>query len=200
MSVKGIVNGVCVDPEKYFMSLVEGKDPADYAKVIISIREKLWQYGIGYQGRSDGTPSSRLFLPLNVCQDARPLTAEEKHLGVKQVEACWALTADTVKNDADGNPSEWQWVVGGEGTYLPVGVASAPTPAPHAGILSKEEALVFLGKLDGLYRNLLKRQEGIGGDMQAIAQWFFSGVIEGKSIEQVEKDLRNSDEYRMKNS
>lgn len=126
----GIVNGVCVDPEAYFFSLVKGTSPADYPAVILSIREDLWRYGIGYQARSDGTPSSRLFLPTAACPDARPLTEQAKFLGVRQVAACWLLTADTVKNDAAGHPAEWAWVLGGEGTYQPVAASVPPVVPP----------------------------------------------------------------------
>lgn len=76
-----------------------------------------------------------------------------------------------------------------------------PAPVPPLGrVLAKPEAFAFLKALDAFYRapEGLQRADGIGGDMEAIAQWFFQGVIEGKTIEDVKAQIRNSDEWRAK--
>jgi hypothetical protein len=78
------------------------------------------------------------------------------------------------------------------------GLDAAPPPAPAPAFLEKGAAFIRLKSLDRMYRELLLRPEGIGGDMEAIAQWFFQIVIEGKTDAQIEAQLKASDEYRMK--
>ncbi len=75
--------------------------------------------------------------------------------------------------------------------------APTPTPTPH-GILSKEQAFEAMKWLDGIYRTELLRPEGLGGDMEAVAQWFFSLVIEGESRESVLAKIKSSDEWKSK--
>ena len=74
-----------------------------------------------------------------------------------------------------------------------------PVPPPSR-VLPKDQAFVFLKALDDFYHaeDGLKRENGIGGDMEAIAQWFYQGVIEGKSIEDVKEQIRQSGEWRQK--
>lgn len=71
----------------------------------------------------------------------------------------------------------------------------APQPVPA---LPKGEAFARLKNLDRMYRELLLRPEGIGGDMEAIAQWFYQIVLEGKTDAEIEAQLKASDEYRAK--
>lgn len=79
-------------------------------------------------------------------------------------------------------------------------ITGAGTLPPSSHILPKGEAFVFLKALDAFYRapEGLQRPDGIGGDMEAIAQWFYQGVIEGKTIEDVKNQIRNSDEWKAK--
>ena len=75
----------------------------------------------------------------------------------------------------------------------------APVP-PRIPILPKGQAFAALKALDAFYRapEGLQRPEGIGGDMEAIAQWFYQMVIEGVSIEDVFTQIRASHEWRSK--
>ncbi len=88
---------------------------------------------------------------------------------------------------------------------LPSGPAPKPVPVPQPPqpplkVLPKDQAFTFLKALDAFYRSDdgLKRPEGVGGDMEAIAQWFYQGVIEAKSIEDVKAQIRTSDEWKSK--
>lgn len=73
-------------------------------------------------------------------------------------------------------------------------------PVPAVKILPKADAFEFLKALDAFYAapEGLQRPDGIGGDMEAIAQWFYQGVIEGHSIEDVKAQIRHSDEWKVK--
>lgn len=127
--------GVLVDPKNYFLSLVWDKPPAEFARVFRAIQQDLWKYGIGFQTRSDGTPTSRVYLPTAICPSAGAVTPQDKFLGVRQDPQCfgdefaWA-GADTVENDAEGFPIAWTWQPRGSGTYQPV---PAPDPPPPSG-------------------------------------------------------------------
>lgn len=82
------------------------------------------------------------------------------------------------------------------------GAMPSPVPVRPATILDKGAAFAALKELDAFYRakDGLDRADGIGGDMEAIAQWFYQLVIEGKSIEDVKAQIRTSDEWRSKHS
>lgn len=86
----------------------------------------------------------------------------------------------------------------GSGSTVPV-PAPKPVPPP-AGVLSKPAAFEALKALDAFYRadDGLKRSDGVGGDMEAIAQWFYQLVIDGVSIESVKIQIRASDEWKGK--
>ncbi len=74
-------------------------------------------------------------------------------------------------------------------------------PEPERPVfLPKGEAFMLLKALDAFYRapEGLQRPEGIGGDMEAIAQWFYQLVIERVSLENVFTQIRNSHEWRSK--
>jgi len=76
-----------------------------------------------------------------------------------------------------------------------------PTPhSPSSKVLPKGEAFVALKELDAFYRSDdgLKRPEGIGGDMEAIAQWFYQLVIEGVALDDVKAQIRGSHEWKEK--
>lgn len=75
-----------------------------------------------------------------------------------------------------------------------------PVPGPVAGVLPKPEAFAFLKALDAFYRapDGLQRADGLCPDVEGVAQWFYQGVIEGKSIEDVKAQIRQSDEWRAK--
>lgn len=76
----------------------------------------------------------------------------------------------------------------------------APPPPPAQKILPKGEAFAFLKALDAFYRapEGLQRADGLGPDMEGIAQWFYQGVIEGVTLEQVFTQIRNSNEWKAK--
>lgn len=83
--------------------------------------------------------------------------------------------------------------------FLRTGGVRTPPP-PAIKVLPKGEAFTALKALDAFYRaeDGLQRPEGIGGDMEAIAQWFYQLVIEGRTIEDVQAQIRNSGEWKEK--
>jgi hypothetical protein len=126
-------HGVCVNPEHFFKSLVWDKPPAQFEQVFREIEDALWKYGFGFQCRSDGTPSSRLYLPTAICPNAGAVTPQDEHLGVKQDPLCWSdeyawAGADTIENNAAGQPIGWTWQPRGSGVYVPVPAPNQPQP------------------------------------------------------------------------
>lgn len=119
----GVVNGVLIDPEKYFFSLVAGKNPADYERVMREIENDLYKYGLGQQCDSGCTPRARLFLPTAACRNASP-SPSELCLGVKQQATCWDHAVDV----SDG--VSWAWVDRGGPPYVPLD----PTPVPPSDV------------------------------------------------------------------
>jgi len=123
----GVVNGVLVDPQAYFFSLVAGKNPTNYIDVLNEIGPDLYKYGLGQQKDSGCTPRARLFLPtgnagcINAAPDNTPL---EQCLGVKQHPPCWEHAVDVVDSGGSGG---WVWVDRGGPAYVPI---SAPEPEP----------------------------------------------------------------------
>ena len=94
----------------------------------------------------------------------------------------------------DPGASSGAWVKPGPAiTLMP------PTPPPPP-VLPKGEAFMALKALDAFYRapEGLQRPEGIGGDMEAIAQWFYQLVIERVSLDNVFAQIRASHEWRSK--
>lgn len=85
------------------------------------------------------------------------------------------------------------------GPGMSTSTPQVPQPPPSR-VLPKDQAFEFLKQLNDIYRTELQRPEGIGGDMEAIAQWFYQGVIEGKSIADVLTQIRQSDEWKGKHS
>jgi len=73
-------------------------------------------------------------------------------------------------------------------------------PQPPSTILPKGEAFARLKALHAFYAapEGLQRPEGIGGDMEAIAQWFYQLVIEGVSFDNVKQQIRHSHEWQSK--
>lgn len=73
-------------------------------------------------------------------------------------------------------------------------------PQPTSRILPKGEAFTVLKALHAFYGapEGLRRPEGLGGDMEAIAQWFYQLVIEGHTLEDVKAQIRQSDEWKTK--
>lgn len=94
----GVVDGLLVDPQAYFFSLVEGTDADDWEAVMNAIEPQLWACGIGQQRGTQGNVRGRLFLPTEACPDASPPAddPEAMHLGVRQEEACWAHFVDVL--------------------------------------------------------------------------------------------------------
>lgn len=83
----------------------------------------------------------------------------------------------------------------------PNGVTPNPhPPLPQSKVLPKAEAFERLKDLHAFYahKDGLQRPEGIGGDMEAIAQWFYQMVIEGVPFEDVKKQIRDSHEWKSK--
>lgn len=135
----GIVDGVCVNPQNYFLTLVHGTDPRQYREVIERIKEDLWKYGIGFQTRTPapgddlGEPTSRLYLPCAGCPNAAPESDHDKRFGVRQQSACWdeGCVVDTVQNDSAGTPIAWTWVERGPQPYQPIPAPDGePDPDP----------------------------------------------------------------------
>lgn len=126
----GIENGVLVDPQAYFFSLVAGKRPQDYRTVLREIQMDLYLYGIGQQCSSGGEPRGRLYLPTAICPNAKPTTADELVLGVKQDPKCWEEQGHGV-NVVSPDATQWIWQDMRGGTnnapaYQPI----ADTPDP----------------------------------------------------------------------
>lgn len=94
----GVVDGLLVDPQAWFASLVEGSDPNEWATVLDAIEPELWACGVGQQRDSLGAVRGRLFLPVAECPDASPPLddPEAVFLGVRQEEQCWNLFVDVV--------------------------------------------------------------------------------------------------------
>ena len=129
-------NGVCVDPEAYFLSLVAHDDPRDYIAVIRRISPDLYKYGMGSQNRSSCEPSSRLFMPHAGCPNVAPDPSipKEMCLGVKQVREAWESTVDTVENHpGTTTPKAWLWhnVMGPP--YQPIPAPDGPPDPPVDG-------------------------------------------------------------------
>jgi hypothetical protein len=135
VSHPGIFDGVLVNPEEFFMWLVEGRDPKNYVQDLKDVEPSLWRFGFGSQHRSNCPPTSRQFAPTAGCPNASPdLTIpSEKCLGVKQVEACWKLNVDTIENVPGSDPPiphKWIWRMHGEGSYQPIPASQDPIPLP----------------------------------------------------------------------
>ena len=94
----GVADGLLVDPQAYFFSLVEGTDANDWEAVLNAIEPDLWACGIGQQRGSQGNVRGRLFLPTEACPDASPPPddAMAMFLGVRQERACWAHFVDVL--------------------------------------------------------------------------------------------------------
>ncbi len=94
----GVVDGLLVDPQAFFNSLVEGDDPNDWVAVLNAIEPELWACGLGQQRDSLGNVRGRLFLPVAECPDASPPLddPDAMFLGVRQEEACWNHFVDVV--------------------------------------------------------------------------------------------------------
>ena len=94
----GVVDVLLVDPQAYFMSLVEGTDANDWEAVMNAIEPQLWACGLGQQRGSKGNVRGRLFLPTDACPDASPPPDDPQaiHLGVRQERACWAHFVDVL--------------------------------------------------------------------------------------------------------
>jgi hypothetical protein len=94
----GVVDGMLVDPQAFFESLVAGRDPNDWVTVMNEIEPSLWACGIGQQRSSGGEVRGRLFLPNDTCPDAAPPADDAKamFLGVRQDPPCWDHPVDVV--------------------------------------------------------------------------------------------------------
>lgn len=126
----GVVNGVLVNPEHYFLTLVAGTRPQDYRTVLAQIEPALNLYGIGQQKSSGGEPRGRLYLPTAICPNAKPTTPQEQHLGVKQDPRCWEAQGRAV-NVVAPDASQWIWQDMGGPAYQPIGTVPQPDPNPQ---------------------------------------------------------------------
>jgi hypothetical protein len=116
-----------------------------------------------------------------------------------------ALAVDFIGGAGGPNPQPG-WIVGThlythEDAHDPsdhgIGAHAQPAPTP---VMPKGEAFAALKALDAFYRapEGLQRPDGIGGDMEAIAQWFYQLVIERVPLEAVFAQIRNSHEWKSK--
>jgi hypothetical protein len=82
----------------------------------------------------------------------------------------------------------------------PMPITPPAPPAPPSKVLPKGEAFKLLKELDAFYRSAdgLNRPDGLGPDMEGIAQWFYQLAIEGVGIDNVKAQIRNSDEWKAK--
>lgn len=115
-----------------------------------------------------------------------------------------AIHADGVPGGAIIEPQYYRYTnppvpmfYGGDG---PTPVPVPPTGSAPGGIVPQGEALGLLKGLDAFYRapDGLQRPEGLGGDMEAIAQWFYQLVIFRKTLDEVKAQIRNSVEWKAK--
>lgn len=94
----GVADGLLVDPQAYFMSLVEGTDADDWMTVLSAIEPQLWACGLGQQRDSQGVVRGRLFMPTEACPDASPPPDDPMamFLGVRQDPPCWDHFVDVL--------------------------------------------------------------------------------------------------------
>jgi hypothetical protein len=83
----GVADGLLVDPQAYFFSLVEGTDANDWETVMNAIEPDLWACGIGQQRGSQGNVRGRLFLPTEACPDARTIRRRCSSASVRNARA-----------------------------------------------------------------------------------------------------------------
>lgn len=138
----GIVDGVLVDPQAWFFSQVQGKNPANYEQVLRDMEPDLFHFGIGQQTDGSGNVlRGRLFLPWGACPNAAPRSdhPQDVKFHVNQEGPCCGigevpcLQVDVVNNP----PTQWVWNVGGGKTmadYVPV-QQEAPPDSPPTGDL-----------------------------------------------------------------
>lgn len=125
----GVVNGVLVDPQKYWFWLTANEDPRQWQDVMNRIGPDLYKYGLGQQKNSNGVPRGRLFLPWNACSNAAPRNESEEFLGVSQEPACCGIgDVPCKKVDCvdDQNP-QWIWLDRDPHIeYQPIGTVEPP--------------------------------------------------------------------------
>jgi hypothetical protein len=94
----GVADGLLVDPQAYFESLVAGTDADDWEVVMNMIEPQLWACAIGQQRGSQGNVRGRLFLPTEACPDASPPPDDPMamFLGVRQDPPCWDHFVDVL--------------------------------------------------------------------------------------------------------
>ncbi len=132
MADNGVVDGILVDPKKYFFSLTKdrGENPANFDEVLDRIAPDLYKYGLGRQNNSQCESRPRLYLPTSICPNAAPNPdiPKEMCLGVKQVEACWEAQG-RFANVTNDPPTEWIWDEHGGPAYQPIN-PNIPDPPP----------------------------------------------------------------------
>ena len=122
----GIVDGVLVDPEKYWFWLTANENANDWQNVLNRLGPELYKYGLGQQKNSGGVPRGRLFLPWSQCPNAAPRNPAEEFLGVNQDAPCCGIgDVPCKKVDVvdDQNP-RWIWI------DRDSGIPYQPIPAP----------------------------------------------------------------------
>jgi hypothetical protein len=87
----GVVDGILVNPEKYWFWLTTGEDPHNFENVMNRLGPELYKYGLGQQKSSSGVPRGRLFLPWAECPNAAPRNPQEQYLGVNQDAPCCGI-------------------------------------------------------------------------------------------------------------
>lgn len=127
----GIENGVVVDPRAYFMSLVAGKDAAQYETALREIENDWYKYGFGIQCDSGCRPRGRVYLPTANCPYASP-NAQEHCLGVKQDQRCWEGQGRYANVVSGG---QWVWDEHGGPPYQPYQPTQPDPPADVAVLI-----------------------------------------------------------------
>jgi hypothetical protein len=127
----GIVNGVLVDPEKYWFWLTTNENPQDYENVMNRLGPELYKYGLGQQKSSNGVPRGRLFLPWSDCPNAAPRTPGEQYLGVNQDAPCCGIGDVPCKKVDCVDQTNLKWIYldrDPQIQYQPIG---QPEPPPE---------------------------------------------------------------------
>jgi hypothetical protein len=137
MSIPGCVNGRLEDPRAFVLSLVHGRDPRDFERIMRTIESSLFAMRMGHQTDSFGVPRGRVYLPHHGAPDCSPRNDRERLLGVRQEPACWAIPVDIV-NDP---PTAWGWwpLHGNINGYLPPACGGSPEPTPGPGPVPEGE-------------------------------------------------------------
>lgn len=126
----GIVDGVLVDPQKWWLNdFTVGENAANYQEVMKRKEQEIYKWGLGQQNNSSGVARGRLFLPWEQCPNAAPRNEQELFLGVNQDASCCGIgdvpckKVDVVNQEAN----TWIWLDRDPGIeYQPIGSVNPP--------------------------------------------------------------------------